>query len=116
MPLVLPAKMAQRHGFDLAVRGFGDLCLHGVFKGDGDGGWAARNRFGSGRLWRFRFRVVEVDAALQQQRFVPLRAVQAPFPIIALVEACQPGVQDDLRGETRFDITGEDGAVARPAA
>ena len=34
------------------------------------------------------------------------------LPVLAFVQTCQPGSQDNLRGEGGFDKAGEDGAVA----
>src|SRR5579872_6312033 len=34
------------------------------------------------------------------------------LPVLALVEPCQPGSQDNLRSKSRFDKASEDGAVA----
>lgn len=41
-----------------------------------------------------------------------LRRIKPLFPVVALIEARQAGVQNDLCGKARLDITGKNGAVA----
>jgi len=112
MPLIPSTKVAQWHRLDLTVRNFGDLRLHHVFKGDGNGRWTARNHFGGRRFSAVRFGFIHFDATLQQQRLARLRPVQSPLPVIPFVKACQPGVQDHLCRKARLDVAGENRAVA----
>jgi len=49
--------------------------------------WTTRDSFRCGNFGSFRFKVVEIDASLQQQRLANLAGCQPPLPIVALVEA-----------------------------
>jgi hypothetical protein len=40
------------------------------------------------------------------------RGGKTDLPVVALVQTCQPGDEDDLCGKGRFDVAGKDGTVA----
>src|SRR5579859_3492988 len=104
-----------RHGRLRAIRRFGFACLrlsHSLFSSFSERVW----RIFLGWFSRFRLRKDRLHGhahtSFQQQRFLMLRGSKTRLPVLAFVQAGQPGSEDNLGGEGRFDKADEDRAVA----